>query len=226
MRRFLALVLCIGLSAVPVRGSAPAYIALTFDDGPTKYTPALLAGLEEADVKATFFLSGYRIDQFPELAAKIWEDGHEIGIHGQNHKRLDNLSRREIAAEIVENRDRLPAGCKARWLRPPEGSCPPAVCQVAKAKNLGVMIWSVDPRDWECDDAGCIAGQVVEKIQDGDVVLLHDTSESSVQAALNIVQTLSDRGYRFVTVSELARLRGESIQSGKVYRNFYRREEK
>ena len=226
MRRILAALLCLCLCAMPVRAQAPSYIALTFDDGPTKYTPALLAGLEEREVKATFFLSGYRIDQFPELAEQIQAAGHEIGLHGQTHRRLDNLSRRDIAAEIVENRALLPAGCKARWLRPPEGRCPTSVCQVAKAKNLGVLIWSVDPRDWECDDAGCIARRVVETVRDGDVVLLHDTSESSVQAALAIVEDLTARGYRFVTVSELARLRGESIRSGKVYRNFYPREEK
>ena len=226
MRRILALMLCLSLQAMPVQVRTPPYVALTFDDGPTKYTPALLAGLAEGGVKVTFFLSGYRIDQFPELAAEIVAAGHEIGLHGQSHKRLDNLSRRDIAAEIVENRARLPKGCKARWLRPPEGRCTAAVRQVAEAKNLGVLLWSVDPRDWECDDATCIAGRVVESVRDGDVVLLHDSSESSVRAALEIVRTLSARGYRFVTVSELARLRGESVKPGKEYRNFYRREEK
>ena len=224
MRRFLAILLCFCLLPLPVSASdSPKYIALTFDDGPSgRFTRRLLDGLQERDAKATFFLCGYRIQDYPNETQRIFDEGHEIAVHGYSHNNMQTMSRRDIAQEIVDTRALFPAGCKPVWLRPPGGCCSDGVRQVAEAKNLAILTWSLDPKDWNCDSAAEITRRVVSQAQDGDVVLLHDMSDSSVDAALAIIDQLQKRGFEFVTVSELARLRGVTPQKGQTYWAFYR----
>lgn len=221
--RKLCLLLCL-LLVLPLGASAheqPKYIALTFDDGPSGlHTRALLAGLAVRQAKATFFLCGYRAEQYPELTEQIWQEGHEIGIHGYSHKNMAPMSRRDIAAEISDTKALLPGKCPVRLLRPPGGCCSDAVDQVAGAMGLAVIGWSVDPRDWATQDTAAVGRSVLDRVQDGDIILMHDTSASSVSAALNIVDILSRRGFTFVTVSELARLREVRLIPGGNYRKF------
>lgn len=222
MRKLLAILLCFCLLPIPARASdSPKYIALTFDDGPSgRFTRRLLDGLAERNAKATFFLCGYRLKDYPDEAQRIFDEGHEIGIHGYTHNNMKVMSRQTIAQEIVDTRDLLPKGCKPVWLRPPGGCCSDGVLQVAECKNLAILSWSLDPRDWDTSSSDAICRAVVSSARDGDVVLLHDMSTSSVDAALAIIDTLQARGFEFVTVSELARLRGETITPGKVYERF------
>jgi len=227
MRRIFIVFLCLCLVVLPVFGSGgPKYVALTFDDGPSgKYTRQLLQGLRRRSVKATFALCGYRMEQYPDLAQRIWEEGHEIICHGFSHGDMRAMSRRELAAEIQAMEALLPPGCAVSFLRPPGGASSPSVVQVARARNLSILSWSVDPRDWATRDPWQVEKAVLDRVTDGDVILLHDMSDSSVQAALDIVDTLKERGFRFVTVSELARLRGCSLKAGVTYIAFPPREE-
>lgn len=220
MRRMVALLLLLTLMPLPVRGEeSTKYIALTFDDGPSgRFTRRLLEGLKEREAKATFFLCGYRIKDYPGEARRIQAEGHEIGLHGYSHTSMKTMSRREIAQELDDTRALL--SCDPVWLRPPGGCCSDGVNQVAKCKNLGILTWSVDPRDWDTGDARAIYQAVVNGAKDGDVVLLHDMSDSSVDAALAIVDTLQERGFVFVTVSELAKIRGVAPVPGQVYSCF------
>jgi peptidoglycan/xylan/chitin deacetylase (PgdA/CDA1 family) len=216
---FLCLILLLPFEASAAE--QPKYIALTFDDGPSGlYTRALLAGLAVRDTKATFFLCGYRAEQYPELTEQIFQAGHEIGIHGYSHKNMVPLSRRDIAGEIRDTMALLPEKCPVRLLRPPGGCCSDGVNQVAGAMGLAVIGWSVDPKDWAIQDTAAVGRSVLEQVRDGDIILMHDTSESSVNAALNIVDILHKRGFRFVTVSELARLRETRLIPGANYRRF------
>ncbi len=221
--RKICLCLCIAL-LLPLHASAqeqPKYLALTFDDGPSGiHTRALLAGLAVRQAKATFFLCGYRAEQYPELTEKIWQEGHEIGIHGYSHKNMVPMSRRDIAAEISRTKALLPGRCPVRLLRPPGGCCSDGVNQVAGAMGLAVIGWSVDPKDWATQDTAAVGRSILDQVRDGDIILMHDTSESSVNAALNIVDILSRRGFTFVTVSELARLRDTRLIPGANYRKF------
>ena len=116
--------------------------------------------------------------------------------------------------------DTLPEECSPVFLRPPGGCCSDAVVQVAQARNLAILSWSVDPRDWATTDTISIERTVMNTIRDGDIVLLHDMSASSVQAALDIIDSLQKDGFRFVTASELAKLRGVKIQPGETYKCF------
>lgn len=220
MRRFLCLVLCCCALVLPVRAEPPGILALTFDDGPSgRFTEALLDGLQQRGVKATFLLCGYRIAQYPELARRIAGEGHEIGNHGYSHTNMQTLSRRDIAREIMDTQALLPE-IPIRFLRPPGGCCNDGVCQVAQARQLAILGWSVDPRDWASDDAAAVTDYVLTHAADGDIILLHDMSDSSVEAALAIIDRLTEQGFRFVTVSELVELRGARLQPGKCYSRF------
>ena len=227
MRRIFAALLCLCLLPLPVEAQeGTKYVALTFDDGPSgRFTRNLLKGLRKRDVSATFLLCGYRMAEYPELTEQIFREGHEIGCHGYSHADMRPMSRREVALEIAKMRELLPEGCRMNFLRPPGGSSSDAVEQVAQVQGLSILSWSVDPRDWATRDAWAVERSVLQSVKDGDVILLHDMSDSSVQAALDIVDTLLERGFTFVTASQLARLRGTTLQAGKVYTSFPKKEE-
>jgi len=222
MRKMLCLLLTMLLLCPAASGAeTPKYIALTFDDGPSgRFTRQLLEGLRLRDASVTFFLCGYRLEQYPDLAEQILADGHEIGLHGYTHRVMSTLSRRDIAAELNDTLALLPKGSRVRFLRPPQGSRSLAVTQVAGAMGLAIADWSVDPRDWATQDTAAVGRSIVEGARDGDIVLMHDMSESSVQAALNIIDLLQQQGFRFVTLSELARIRNITLHPGQVYRSF------
>ena len=222
MRRVFAVLLSIPFLVLPVRADyGSKYVALTFDDGPSgKYTRALLDGLYDRGAKATFLLCGYRIKDYPDIAQRIFDEGHEIGLHGYSHKNMQNLSRRDIARELMDTEALLPEGCHPVFFRPPGGLLSDAVRQVAQARGLAILHWSADPHDWELSDTAAIENAVLKTVTDGDIILLHDMSDSSVQAALDIVDALLKQDYEFVTVSELARLRGLRPKGGTVYQKF------
>lgn len=222
MKRFFALILWISFICIPVRATpAEKLVALTFDDGPSgRYTRKLLEGLEERDAKATFFLCGYRMAQDPELTQRIYKEGHEIGLHGYSHKPLQNMCRSDILRELHNSAALLPEGCKAALLRCPGGTCSRCTCAAAASLGLALVYWSVDPQDWATDNAAAIEKEVLNHVQDGDIILMHDMSTSSVEAALVIIDELSQQGFRFVTVSQLAKSKEITPTPGKQYSHF------
>jgi peptidoglycan/xylan/chitin deacetylase (PgdA/CDA1 family) len=222
MRRFLALLLTLPLLGLPVQAAyGNRYVALTFDDGPSgKYTRALLDGLYDRGAKATFLLCGYRMVNYPEITQRIFDEGHEIGYHGFSHNPMQDMSRRGIAQELMDSQKLLPEGCHPVFLRPPGGFSSDAVRQVAEARGLAILHWSVDPEDWATHSTAAIEQAVLKQVKNGDIILLHDMSDSSVKAALDIVDALLKQDYEFVTVSELARLRGIKPKPGVTYQRF------
>ena len=119
MRRIFAVLLCISLLIFPIHGEQTRYVALTFDDGPSgRFTRRLLEGLEQRGVKATFLLCGYRLKDDPKTAKRIFEEGHEIGLHGYSHDDMGKMSRKKAAKEIADTYALLPKGCKPVFLRP------------------------------------------------------------------------------------------------------------
>lgn len=222
LKRLTVLILCFCLLSIPVRAEENnKLIALTFDDGPSgRFTRKLLDGLEERDVKATFLLCGYRMEIYPELTERIRSEGHEIGLHGYSHCSMDKMSRRELDEEIVKTLALIPQGCAVKFLRPPGGCGDEKTAAAAADWGMSVLYWSVDPKDWAVKDAAVITRRVLREVEDGDVILLHDMSDSSVKAALAIVDALQKEGYRFVTVSELAAEKGIIPQPGEEYYHF------
>ncbi len=221
MRRVLAMILAFTLLCPQVGAAEEKYVALTFDDGPSgRFTRRLLEGLEQRGVKATFLLCGYRLKQYPDIAQSIFDGGHEIGLHGYSHDDMGKMSYSQVAREIRDNRACLPKGCKPVFLRPPGGNGNAATVQAAKDFGLALLKWSVDPRDWATHDAAAVETAVVDTVQPGDIILMHDMCDCSVDAALAIIDRLQGQGFRFVTVSELAQLSGAELTPGVMYTAF------
>ena len=222
IKRLVLLLLCCGLLCLPAGAAEQEkLVALTFDDGPSgRFTRKLLDGLEERGVKATFLLCGYRMAQYPELTRRICGDAHEIGLHGYSHTSMQAMCRSDTVQEIRRTMALLPKDCSVSFLRPPGGLCSECVQTVAEEFGLSILRWSVDPKDWAIDDAAAIVRAVLGSVRDGDVILMHDMSDSSVEAALTIIDQLQARGYRFVTVSQLAQERGVALVPGKQYARF------
>lgn len=222
MRRVIALILCVLLLPIPAaQGHETKYVALTFDDGPSgRFTRRLLDGLAQRQVQATFLLCGYRMAQDRKLAVRILEEGHEIGLHGYSHTVMNVMSYEDILQELRLTQELIPPGCTPIFFRPPGGVVTPAVKAAAKEMDLAILNWSVDPRDWATDSAADVQSAIMDLTGDGDVILLHDMRDSSVDAALATVDLLLAQGYRFVTASQLAAIRGILPVPGEVYCSF------
>ena len=221
MKRILCFLCICCLLALPVHAEeGNKYIALTFDDGPSgHFTSELLEGLALREVHATFFLCGYRVDQFPKLTARIAEEGHEIGVHGDAHKMFPELSEGELCEDLQAAREKITAaaGKEPTLLRPPGGQYNLEKLKATACADLPVILWSIDPHDWCRDNCGEVAGSVINSAKNGDIILMHDMSDSSVKAALQIIDALEDQGFEFVTVSELAYLSGTELSGGQAY---------
>lgn len=224
MRRMIcAAVLCCLLTLPSYAEDTPKYLALTFDDGPSgRFTSRLLDGLAEREVHATFFLCGYRIEQYPEMTARIAQEGHEIGTHGYAHKFFNALSAEGVCRDLSKAQRCIEeaAGIQPTLLRPPGGIYDTKVLCQSVCADLPVVLWSVDPEDWRRTDSDAVATHIIRKAENGDIILMHDMSDSSVDAALRVIDELSAQGFRFVTVSELAALADSPMQGGAAYYRF------
>lgn len=177
-------------------------IALTFDDGPhPKYTLKLLEGLKERNVKATFFLIGENVKNNPEVVKKIYEDGHTIGNHTFSHVQLTCISEEKAITEINDTNQMIKeiTGTEPKYIRPPYGLYSDAL---QRETNLTPVLWNVDPRDWSVLNTQSVVNHVVKCAKNGDIILLHDIFDTSVDAALLIIDELQKQGFEFVTVDE------------------------
>ena len=200
-------------------------IAITFDDGPHyRLTPILLDALAERGVRATFFLLGASITSNPEIVERMHREGHQIGNHSYSHSALTRLSRRQIIDEIEITNYLIYqiTGKKPTLLRPPYGSFNDMVLEVAEELGMKIVMWSVDPQDWRYLDAYATQSHIVERAQEGSVILLHDIHASSIYAAIYAIDRLLEKGYNFVTVSEMYNHADLTKEAGEVYRGLYR----
>lgn len=207
--------------------AATGYIALTFDDGPTGgadgKTVRLLNGLKERGAHATFFMCGYRIKDFHTHMERYLAEGHELGNHTMDHPGL--LSKYEpayVLDQIVSNSELIESYCGQgpTVFRPVGGDCDDMVKEQAKAAGLPVVNWSVDTEDWKYRDEQRIKNYIVQHAKDGDIVLMHDLRDCTIDGALAAIDVLKQQGYAFVTVSELARIKGVVMEPGVKYTNF------
>lgn len=190
----------VSASATPVE--APK-IALTFDDGPSAaWTPALLDGLKERGVKATFFLIGENADKNPEIVKRMAEEGHLIGNHTYHHVELTKVSENEARLELADTSAIIVriTGKEPEYMRPPFGAWQRKLEQ--EIEMLPVL-WTIDPLDWTTENQDEIVNKVVTEAEENDIILLHDCYKSSVEAGLRIVDILQEEGFVFVTVDEL-----------------------
>ena len=196
-------------------------IALTFDDGPRRSTTeTLLDGLAERGVKATFFLVGEMIPGCEDLIRRMAEEGHQIGAHSYDHVYLTGLNAADFARQVDRTETLLSEllGGGNFALRPPYGMIDNGV---EKRCDSPLILWSIDPEDWDDKNVERIVNHIVSQAQDGDIILLHDIYPSSVEAALRTVDALHQKGFLFVTVEELASQRHVELKPGETYRHFY-----
>ena len=178
-------------------------IALTFDDGPHfRYTEELLDGLKARDVPATFFVTGEHAALHPDIIRRINKEGHLIGNHTYSHIQLTKSNSRLFREELIKTNQILEEliGEEITYVRPPYGSWDK---NLEKDLNMIPVLWTVDPQDWRIADAAQIAASVVNQTEENDIILMHDYFDASIDAALQIVDTLQGEGYVFVTVEEL-----------------------
>lgn len=189
-----------------VRTSQPV-VAMTFDDGPHKTnTPRLLDILKERNIKATFFVVGQNVAEYPEIAKRIVDEGHEIANHTWSHAWLTKLSdsgvRRELqkTASVIEST----TGVRPTVFRPPYGALSKRQRHwIFDEFDYPAIIWTVDPLDWKRPGVSVVTSRIVNGAKPGAIILAHDIHEPTITAMPGTLDQLLAKGYRFVTVSEL-----------------------
>lgn len=192
------------------------YVALTFDDGPGKYTKELVDLLLKNNVKASFFMVGQNIKNYKSYVKYAYDNGMEICNHSQNHKNLKNLSKDEILDEINSVDDMLEkiTGQKPKYYRSPGGNQNDTVLSTIPKPCI---LWNVDTRDWESRDTQKIIDKTLKEVDDGDIILMHEIYKTTLDAVEPIIVKLKEKGYNFVTVTELYQIKGVPLENGKVY---------
>ena len=184
-------------------------IALTFDDGPhPKETHEVLDVLDKYNVKGTFFVVGKHANWYSEPLKRAAKEGHEIGNHTFSHPDISCLSSDDIKREIKECEDTLIklTGKRPTLFRPPYGSySKDKLAEIAKESGYKIILWTtIDAKDWKNPPSSQISDTIINKAQNGDIILLHDYgTENTVKALDTIISEMIKKGYKFVTVSEL-----------------------
>ncbi len=181
-------------------------IALTFDDGPNpKNTTFLLKALEEKNVPATFFLTGENAERYPALVKEIQKQGHEIGNHSYSHSNMSKSDPLKVIKEIRKTQRILEriTGKAPVLFRPPYGTMMLEDMVVIPRFGLKVILWTVDSKDWSNIKESEIAENVLQKTCGGSIIVCHEQCRESIKSLPGVIDALRERGYEFVTVSEL-----------------------
>lgn len=195
-------------------------IAFTFDDGPGEYTDELLDCLEENNAHATFFMLGQNVGSWESTVQRMADIGCEIGSHSWDHPNLYNLSMDSVAKEFSDTDAALEKACgqKASVARAPYGNWSDDIISTV---GKPFFTWSLDSLDWSYKDVNKDYDEVMNgDLTDGSIILMHDIHEPSVQAAIKMIPELVQKGYKLMTVSELAAAKGVTLQ-GANYSDFW-----
>lgn len=190
-------------------------VALTFDDGPSKYTSELVDILEENNANATFFVIGINIPNNYEGMVKAYENGNEIGVHSYSHTSFTKMLLSDIQSEIDLTRSIIEeyGVVPANLVRPPYGSIND---EIKNGIDTSFILWSVDTEDWKSRNVETIKEEVYNAISEGDIILFHDVYPTTIEAISELLPELSDE-YEFVTVTELYRRYGIELEPNNKY---------
>jgi peptidoglycan/xylan/chitin deacetylase (PgdA/CDA1 family) len=187
-------------------------IALTFDDGPSQSTPALLEVLAEHDVRGTFFMCGRNVRRFPEIARDVLNAGHDLGNHTESHNYLHFHSPDHIYRELAmaQQSIRTVTGCRPRWFRPPHGVRWLGLRSAQRKLGLTGVMWTTIGRDWKWSSTR-VARLMLSTAQNGSIFCLHDGRgtipspdiRNTIEAVEAVVPRLKDRGFEFVTLTDM-----------------------
>ncbi len=182
--------------------------ALTFDDGPSKYTAQFLDILKEKGVKGTFFQLGENIKEFPDIEKRIVAEGHQIANHSYDHKNLAELTKDEVVWELKTTIDTIKeyAGVATSMCRPPYGSFPNKCWWESEGVVTSSIMWTHDTLDWKLPGVDGLHEAATKNVQNGSIILMHDGGggrEDNVAALPRIIDTLLSEGFKVVTIEEL-----------------------
>lgn len=206
-------------------------VALTFDDGPkAPFTQHLLAALSGLGVKATFFVVGSSIEKEPDLLRQIADAGHELANHSYSHSDFTTLSDDQIRTEVTQTKELIARYTqqRPRWFRPPGGNTDVRVQELLRELGVITVMWTINSEDYtvrnqrfpirnevkdlkgkySSDYAGDVLQRVLAKVSPGSIVLMHNGGDATLAALPQIVAALRERGYGFVTLSELEGIGG------------------
>ena len=196
-------------------------VALTFDDGPSKYTTRILDVLQFHGGRVSFFVTGNKVKEHRSKIFRASSMGCEIICHAWDHPDLTKISKRAIKKQLFNTISTIASvtGTVSLLFRPPYGNINESVEKVALKLGLAMVNWSVDPRDWESQDADAVHSFIVRDIKDGDIVLCHDVYESTADAMVRLIPELIAEKCQLITVSELLKYKHGSIEPGRLYLN-------
>jgi peptidoglycan/xylan/chitin deacetylase (PgdA/CDA1 family) len=199
-------------------------VALTFDDGPAIYnTMEIVDKLKEYDSAATFFILGYRLDDKAEILNAIIESGSEIGGHSYDHKKMIDLDENELMMQLTLVRDivknKTDNNYEIKLFRPPYG----AIDDTLKEKSpYPLILWDHDTYDWKVKKPKKIIGNVINNLNDGSIILLHDIHQFTKEAVLELIPMIKEKGYQIVTVSQMFEAKGIELKPGEVYYSIHK----
>lgn len=178
-------------------------IALTFDDGPSRYTKDILEILEKNEAVATFFVLGNKVENYQDVLRTALSLGNELGNHTYNHKSMNQLSGTKLKQQIEETQELIfsVTGYTPQFFRPTYGTLTKAGRQEI---TLKIAMWTIDTKDWKSNKTPeIITEETLRKVKDGSVILMHDTRSKTIETINLLVPKLKSEGYQFVTLSEL-----------------------
>ena len=192
-------------------------IALTFDDGPdNEFTPQLLDILNERGAKATFFILGEEAEKYPQIVKAAYDSGHQIENHSYDHPRFTKIDKDELQYQINTTNDIIYGitGEMPAYVRPTYGAINKTV-----AEQIGypMMLWTLDPRDWEAEEADIVYNNIMANVYNGAVIVLHDKNPSTHEALKMVIDELQAKGWKFVTLDEYYQYFNMQPQPHKVY---------
>ncbi|MCL2364254.1 MAG: polysaccharide deacetylase family protein [Defluviitaleaceae bacterium] len=201
-------------------------IALTFDDGPSRYTVQILDTLAAHNAQATFFVLGNRVIQHPHITRRIVHDGHELLGHSWSHRDMTSQNRDNVADAINRTSSVLygVGGVRTNLFRPPYGAFNARVREVAAELGYAIVMWTVDPQDWRLSNqcANFLYNHIINNAYDGAIVVLHDVFATTADAMEYVIPRLIADGFELVTVTELLEYFFDEIIPGTVYYGMWR----
>ncbi len=200
--------------------NAKRAVAFTFDDSPNNLkTTRLLQILKDNLSHATFFIVGEKAINNKDILYSIKSYGNEIGSHSYKHQNYKKLSKEELEEDYLKMNNLYQSifHTNLKLLRPPYGSYKDSQLNLI---NTSFILWSLDTEDWKHRYSDYIVNYVIDNIKDGDIILFHDSYTSTIDAIEELLPILYSKGYQVMSVSELANLKGYTIENNQVYHNF------
>lgn len=193
-------------------------IAFTFDDGPNHNTIKIINSLKKYNMSATFFILGSRIKDNQNIIKLMQEAGMEIANHTYSHRLLTNASVEDITNEVKKTSELIyeVTNTYPKLVRPSYGSFN---SRIRKSINMPIIIWNIDTLDWKYHNSQKITNKILNKVSDGDIILMHDIYSATANAIEIVIPKLIEKGYKIVSVSELFYYKNIKLENGKVYGN-------